>query len=243
MKYLMSGIFLLLVGCSFLHIPEAYQYKEIQTASYKIASWQKITDKTASVRIYIEGDGHAFNYAGLPTSNPTPKGTFLRDLAFNDPNPNVVYLARPCQFVKDAVCGQVDWTIGRFSQKIIDATAEAIQTILKDQKAILIGYSGGAFLSGLVIHQNPDIKVQKWVTIAGLLNHTAWTKKLNLPPLTESVELETLPQVPQKHYVGEKDVVIPKELSQSIVPAPQLRIIQKAGHDTGYEVVYNEIYE
>ncbi|MBR2299926.1 MAG: hypothetical protein IJ870_05075 [Alphaproteobacteria bacterium] len=72
-------------------------------AFFKIASWQKITDKNAPYKIYIEGDGFAFNAHGSPTTNPTPKNTFLRQIAFNDPSKNVVYLARPCQYVNDVI--------------------------------------------------------------------------------------------------------------------------------------------
>ncbi|MDD7312777.1 MAG: alpha/beta hydrolase, partial [bacterium] len=64
-----------------------------------MASWQKITHPTAPYKIYIEGDGHAFNAHGQPTGNPTPKGTLVRELAFGDNHENVIYLARPCQYV------------------------------------------------------------------------------------------------------------------------------------------------
>lgn len=243
MRYLIFGTLLFLAGCSSIHIPDSYQYKEIQTRTYKLVSWQKITDKTQPIRIYIEGDGHAFNYAGMPTSNPTPKGTFLREIAFNDPNPNVVYLARPCQYVTDSVCTQKDWTTGRFSQKSIDSIAEAIKSIVKDNQTILIGYSGGALLSGLVINQNSDINVQKWITIAGVLNHTKWTQTLNLQPLINSLDLDTLPNIPQIHYIGNKDTIIPSELTQSIVPKKDLVIVQNASHDNGYTEIYPDIYK
>lgn len=242
MRYLIVGTLLFLIGCSGIQVPDSYHYKEIQTKTYTLATWQKITDKTQPIRIYIEGDGHAFNYAGMPTSNPTPKGTFLREIAFNDPNPNVVYLARPCQYVTDSVCTQKDWTTGRFSQPIIDSTTEAIKTIAKDNKVVLIGYSGGALLSGLVIQQNPNLRVQKWITIAGLLNHTKWTDKLNLQPLTDSVELEQLPTILQKHYIGEKDTTIPVELLQSIVPADNLVVVKKATHDRGFDKEIKKVY-
>lgn len=236
-------ILFVLSACSGIKVPEDYHYKEIQTKIYTLASWQKITDKTKPIRIYIEGDGHAFNYAGIPTSNPTPNGTFLREIAFNDPNPNVVYLARPCQYVKDSICTQKDWTTGRFSQPIIDSTAEAIKSIVNGNKVVLIGYSGGALLSGLVIQQNPNLRVQKWITIAGLLNHTRWTNKLNLQPLTDSVELEQLPTIPQKHFIGEKDTTIPAELSKSIIPNKDLIIVPNGTHDSGFEITFSEIYK
>lgn len=243
MKYLILGTLLFLVGCNSIQVPDLYQYKEIQTSVYKLATWQKIMDNTKPVRIYIEGDGHAFNYAGLPTSNPTPHSTFLREIAFNDPNSNVVYLGRPCQYISDDKCSQTDWTTGRFSQQIIDSTYQAIKQISKEQPVILIGYSGGALLSGLVIEQYPNLPVKKWITIAGVLNHSKWTKDLNLPPLKDSVDLVNLPTVQQIHLVGDKDDTVSYKLTQSIVSSANLVIIPNATHNRGYKDYDNLIYD
>ncbi len=227
--------FLLLYGCQSISVPETFTYKEIQTDSYKLASWQKITDKSSPVRIYIEGDGHAFNHYGQPTANPTPRGVFLRKIAFADPNPNVVYLARPCQYVDDERCNIKDWTTGRFSQKIVDSTGQAVKVISNNRPIVLIGYSGGALLSGLVIEQNPTLPVKKWLTLAGVLNHTKWTENLNLPPLSDSVDLKKLPSISQLHFVGDKDKIVSSEMTATIVPAKDLIIIPGATHDNGYD--------
>ena len=235
-------VLLLLCGCRGIVVPDTFAYKEIQTDSYKLASWQKITDKSQPIRIYIEGDGYAFNYAGQPTNNPTPRGTFLREIAFNDPNANVVYLARPCQFVKDKHCTQKDWTTGRFSQDIVNSTTQAIKKISGKQEIILIGYSGSALLSGLVIKQNPQLPVKKWITIAGVLNHTKWTEDLNLPPLKDSIDLEKLPAVPQLHLIGDKDTTVSYKLTESLVDNKNLIVIPSATHDKGYENYLSNVY-
>ena len=229
-------------GCREVIIPDAFTYREIQTDTYKLASWQKITDKKASICIYIEGDGYAFNHLGQPTSNPTPRGTFLRKIAFNDPNPNVVYLARPCQFVEDVRCSQKDWTTGRFSQQILNSTTQAIKKIVSGQSIILIGYSGGALLSGLVIEQNPQMPIQKWITLAGVLNHTKWTEDLNLPALSDSIDLKKIPTIPQLHLIGDDDKTVSHKLIESLVDKKDLIIIPNATHDAGYDTYYQIIY-
>ena len=223
---------LLLCGCHSVQVPDSFTYKEIETDTYKLASWQKITNKTEPVRIYIEGDGYAFNHLGYPTTNPTPQGTFLREIAFNDPNPNVVYLSRVCQYVDDKRCTQKDWTTGRFSQEIVDATGQAIKEISGKQPTILIGYSGGALLSGLVIEQNPKLPVKKWITIAGVLNHASWTNYFDDAPLVDSVDLEKMPKVEQIHFVGEKDKTVPLELAKKW---SEVQVIQNATHDSGWD--------
>ena len=229
---------LLLYGCQSIIAPDTFSYKEIQTDSYRLASWQKITNKSQPIRIYIEGDGYAFDHAGQPTTNPTPRDTFLRKIAFDDPNANVVYLARACQFVKDDKCGEKDWTTGRFSQTIVDATGQAIAEVSKGQSFVLIGYSDGALLSGLVIEQNPTLSVERWITLAGVLNHTKWTQNLNLPKLSDSIELEKLPPVPQLHLIGDTDKIVSYKLTKSLVDEENLVIIPHAIHDTGYEDYY-----
>lgn len=236
-------LLLLLCGCRGIVVPDSFTYKEIQTDTYKLASWQKITDTKSPIRIYIEGDGYAFNHLGYPTTNPTPRGTFLREIAFNDLNANVVYLARPCQFVEDKRCSQKDWTTGRFSQDIVNSTAQAIKNISGKQPIILIGYSGGALLSGLVIEQNSKLPVKKWITLAGVLNHTKWTEDLNLPPLKDSVELKKLPSIPQLHLIGDKDKTVSYKLTKSIVDNKNLIVIPNATHDRGYEAHTRIIYQ
>lgn len=241
MKKILFLLFFL-CGCREVIIPDAFTYGEIQTDTYKLASWQKITDKKASIRIYIEGDGYAFNHLGQPTSNPTPRGTFLRKIAFNDPNPNVVYLARPCQFVEDVHCSQKDWTTGRFSQQILNSTTQAIKKIASGQSIILIGYSGGALLSGLVIEQNPQMPIQKWITLAGVLNHTKWTEDLNLPALSDSIDLKKIPTIPQLHLIGDDDKIVSHKLTESLVDKKDLMVIPNATHDAGYDTYCQIIY-
>ena len=242
MKKLFLILILMLSACQGIVPPESFVYQEIQTVSYRLASWQKIEDKKSPIRIYIEGDGYAFNRLGLPTNNPTPHSDFLRKIAFNDPNKNVIYLGRVCQYVKDERCSQKDWTTGRFSKEIIEATAQAIQKISAKQPVILIGYSGGALISGLVIQQDPKLPVQKWITIAGVLNHTKWTKDLSLPALTDSVDLEKLPNVKQQHFVGDKDKIVSWRLTKSLVADADLLLVPGATHDSGFDEYVPLIY-
>lgn len=93
-----------LSGCTAIKAPSDFVYSEIPTDSFIIATWQKTSISPSAYKIYIEGDGHAFNSHGLPTSDPTPKSEIMRELAYGDSSPNVIYLARPCQYIKSASC-------------------------------------------------------------------------------------------------------------------------------------------
>ncbi len=99
-------ILFFVAGCTAIKAPTDFVYKEIPTRGFMLASWQKITEPFGTYKIYIEGDGYAFNAHGRATQDPTPRGTLVRELAFGDNNPNVIYLARPCQYVKSPICSK-----------------------------------------------------------------------------------------------------------------------------------------
>ena len=226
-------LFLLLAACAGAGWtpPADFVFVPVKTEQYEIATWQKINNpENNKIHIYMEGDGNAFNAYGRPTSDPTPHGTLVRDMAARDNFDNVIYMARPCQFIIYASCEETDWTSGRFAQKIVDAESSVIKQIAGDKNITLIGYSGGAMISGLVIEQNPKLKIDKWITIAGVLNHEKWTQYFGDEKLTKSINLEKLPNVKQIHYIGEKDSVVPYELAKTWVKEKDIKIVPDATH-------------
>ncbi len=232
MRYLSGLLLLFLCGCSATWVaPLDFVNVNIQTEKYEIATWQRTTNLSDPIHIYIEGDGRAFDGRGQPTRNPTPRGHLVRNFVSNDPAANVAYIARPCQYVMSETCSVSDWTSGRFSVDIIESTAHAIKKIAKDRPVILIGYSGGALLSGLIIQKYPEINIKKWITIAGVLNHSDWTKHFGDEPLSTSQDLNTLPNISQTHYVAEHDKTVPYELSSRWTGGKNLVVVPGATHD------------
>lgn len=105
MKYFLFFV-LFLAGCRGITPPPEFTVQTVQTHTFSLAAWSKLQAPGEPVKIYIEGDGRAFDIDGQPTSDPTPRGTMLREIAFGDTHPNVVYLGRPCQFVTNSACRQ-----------------------------------------------------------------------------------------------------------------------------------------
>ena len=243
MKKLYFLLFLL-CGCqSVLPVPPEFEYKEIRAGQFTLASWQKISDKNQPVKVYIEGDGRAFTASGRVSIDPTPRGNTMRKTAFGDNNPNVVYLARPCQFIKTPNCTSKYWSNARFSPEIVDVMAEAVNQIAGNQQVVLIGYSGGAQIAGLISVLYPEIKVKKAITIAGNLDHVAWMEYHHLPKLDKSLNLgdykTEFSNIPQVHYVGQKDDVLPPKLAYEFVQNPDLvKEIKGATHGSGWEQIY-----
>lgn len=248
MKKLLGFLFFLLGGCQNLVIPPEYSYHEIKTRDFSLATWQKITDSSAPYKIYIEGDGYAFDARGLPTNNPTPQGTLVRELAFGDNEPNVVYLARPCQYIQKGICSQRHWTTARFAPEIIDAEYEAVRQIASKNSVILIGFSGGAQVAGLIATAKQGLNIKKIITIGGNLDHTNWTTYHNVTPLRESMDLENYRQdflkIPQHHYVGEKDEIIPPFLVKNFVKnMSSVTVVPDTTHNSGWEKIYPNIWQ
>lgn len=238
---------LFLAGCSTITAPANFVYKEIETRDFTIATWQKITNSHAVYKIYIEGDGYAFNAHGKATQDPTPHGTLVRELAFGDNSPNVIYLARPCQYVKNPICSKRHWTTARFASEIINAEYEAIKNIAGNNPVILVGFSGGAQVAGLVATAKPELNIKKIITIAGNLDHLAWTQYHNLPQLNESMNLESyrkqFAKIPQIHYVGSNDEVMPSLLVREFIKDDDLIIdVDGASHNEGWGKIYNKIW-
>ena len=233
MRNTLLSLLVILGGCAgAIDVPADFILAPIDTGDYKIATFQRISDNVSPIRIYIEGDGYAFDGLGRPTRNPTPRGSFLRDLAASDRAKNVIYIARPCQYVWSEACSQADWTSGRFSPAIVNAMSSAIADVARNRPIELVGYSGGAMISGLVIKQNPQLNVKRWVTIAGVLNHAEWTEYFGDVPLKDSLDLGALPDVPQVHFIAYGDRVVPNSLSRKWVAGESLWVVSGASHNS-----------
>lgn len=171
----------------------------------------------------------------------------MRDLAFHDPAPNVVYLARPCQYIQGGICTQRHWTTARFAPEVIRAETEALRQTAKDSPLTLVGFSGGAQVAGLIAVTQKDLNIRQVVTIAGNLDHRAWTESYGLAPLNESLNLadyrNEFLKVPQVHYVGGRDDAISPALTRNFVAdSAKIVEIKEAGHQTGWEKAYSAIW-
>ncbi len=186
-----------------------------------------IEGQSATLHVYIEGDGKAFDIKGRPTTDPTPSKPTVFNMAYNDPAANVLYLARPCQFSlqeKPKNCPERVWTSHRFSQEVIHSTNKAI-TLFKDKtkttKIILIGYSGGGAVAALAAAHRED--VAHLVTVAAALDHNRWMDYFKLPSLSGSLNpidyAGKLTTLPQTHFIGLKDKVMPRGIADSYIAA------------------------
>ena len=208
---------------------------DFQLQSYYVSGFNGETGT-----IYIEGDGLAWISRTRPSLNPTPAKPVALELAIQQPG-NVAYLARPCQYVTSEGCNRSLWTDARFSQRVVRSMNEAgsqIKPQLRVHKLRLVGYSGGGNIAALIVAQRDD--VVQLVTVAGNLDHRAWTELQGVSPLTDSLNAKDFWQqlqfIPQIHFVGGKDRIVPIEVATSyqrafpIAHKPIIRMLPNFNH-------------
>lgn len=225
-KILISALFFL-AGCSTFPRPDNMEFRGLKTDDFKLATWERESQKGKPLHIYIEGDGYAWRTPYLPSSDPTPRRQMLLKLAQKDYAANVVYLARPCQYVwTQDKCDVPYWTDARYAPEVVSAMQDAAQYYINKTKTTdvtLIGYSGGATVAAALSVRLPHVK--KLITVAGVLDQRAWTAYHDDSPLTRSIDADSyrkqIAAVPQRHYAGAKDDVVPPVLIQNFVDSLQ----------------------
>lgn len=202
--------------------------------------------------VFIEGDGHAWIDRRRPSADPTPRHPVALELAARSPAPAVAYLARPCQFIaadERAPCSPRLWTDGRFAEEVVasmDAAIDALKCRHAARRLVLIGYSGGAAVALLVGLRRDD--VAGVVTVAGTLDHAAWTRHHGVSPLSASLNPADAPaglaRLPQVHFAGREDPIAPPELALAFAAAlPQpsaARVVVLDGH--GHRCCWGEAW-
>jgi hypothetical protein len=202
--------------------------EKIQTNQFLLTIYQRFdnTDKNKDkdLTVYIEGDGMAWISRDQLSTNPTPIHPIALELASLDKKENILYIARPCQYLWPKVtirnCSSEYWNNKRGSEEVIDSINQVI-TIIKARKGVssinLIGYSGGGGVAALITARRDDVK--KLITVAGNLNYQLFTQMHNLTPMNGSMDPITVAKriksIPQLHYVGSNDKIVPEQIARS----------------------------
>lgn len=254
---------LLLAGCASL-LSERDQATKIgqnsgltaatlQTPRFPIFAQTRISQPGQELNIYIEGDGDAWLSRQQVSADPTPVNPLALKLAALDPAPNVVWLARPCQYVLAASpnCRTEHWSTQRYSQELVDALDTAItQSKARSgaERLNLIGYSGGATMALLIAAQRKDIASVR--SIAGNLDTEAFTSHHQVTPLAPGSNplrhAEALAKIPQIHWLGQNDTTLPPHLANRYANAvgqgncTRLQTVANATHSAGWESRWND---
>lgn len=255
MKYLGNIYYLLftflLAACSssqnhgFLtDVPVGFEKKLVSGSDFTLTTYQKITSDHAPYVFYIEGDGRVATKTGI-SPDPTPQRPVLVNLMLLDNRPNIVYIARPCQYSKslNSKCSDSSyWTSKRFAEEVVENINQVINQINQSQKFSVVGYSGGGGIAVLIASRNQNVR--DIVTIGGNLDINKFTSHNRSLPMTGSINpinyAVKIKFVPQMHLSGELDRVVPPFIAQEYVVRSNSicvkhQIIQGATHSRHWE--------
>ncbi|OSM01911.1 hypothetical protein MAIT1_01976 [Magnetofaba australis IT-1] len=197
--------------------------------------------------LYLEGDGMAFLGPREISPDPTPSDPTALRLALQHPvnQGPVAWLARPCHYLTPTQmqrqCHPRLWTSHRFGEAAVAAMNQALDQLKaaypEVQSLHLYGYSGGAAVALLLAARRDD--VTRVTTIAGNLDHQTWSEGEHLAPLRGSLNpvdfVDRLRSIPQWHWVGARDDVVPPYVARRYMralnsPRAHLRIMSAFDH-------------
>lgn len=218
-------------GCSH------WQHSIISGANFDHAV---ITAHTAQnsqpLHIYIHGDGRPFLTPTTVAANPSGHRPYVLKLMRQDPQPNVM-LGRPCYFQQPLPheCTPWLWTQARYSAEVIQSMVRATNSLANQRDVVLIGFSGGGTIAMLMA---PAIQnLVGIITIAANLDIDEWADTLGYTPMTDSLNpmdhLWVTNHIPQLHFFGDQDKVVPRSMAEHIagpISPANIRIMQGYTH-------------
>ena len=227
---------------------------DVRGGKFVLRIYYRFDKPGAPLHVYVEGDGRAWLTPSRASYNPTPRNPIGLSLAARDDADNVLYIARPCQYVsfdKNPYCEFPYWTHKRFAPEVIKSVSAVIDLGKKKAKTRdleIIGFSGGGAVAILVAAQRRDVIGIR--TVAGNLNHKVWTNNHKIDPLKGSLNpvdvAKKISNIPQIHYVGARDKNIALTVADSFkkrsggakADCIQIKEILGAGHTKGWEKLW-----
>ncbi len=237
---------------------EHYGLKEIviKANNYSIKSYYserfEKKNKNDLVFVYLEGDGRPWSKRLGPNNDPnTHKSVVLPLLAKT--KEQSIYLSRPCYGFSPMPknCNPQWWTSHRYSKQVVEEMDEALRQLkqfLNIKKMVLVGHSGGGTLAMLLAKSRADEKdIVAIITLAGNLDHKAWTDHFNYLPLTGSLnpveEPQLSPLIIQWHFAGKKDKTMPLQLTKKATKKnnhAKVIVKEKFDHDCCWQTIWEE---
>ncbi len=263
-KYGIGLLCLTFLGCA-SHSPQStaekiskrgrLQVAEIKGEEFVLRVYYRFDHPGAPLHVYIEGDGRAWLSRSRASRNPSPKNPVALQLAAKDSTENVMYIARPCQYVsfkKNPQCEFPYWTHKRFAPEIIDSVSAVIDIGKKRARAKrldIIGFSGGGAVAVLAAARRRDVGSLR--TVAGNLDHQAWTQHHKVDALNGSLNAadvaKSVAHIPQIHYVGSQDEIVGEYVAESFRSKAgrdnciRIQTVPRVTHSKGWEKVWYKL--
>lgn len=224
--------------------------RDIPTESFTLQSYERVYQEGQPATLYIEGDGTYTVSITAISDSVTPTDPIALRLAAQDGGPNVLWLARPCQYNKGwkndkKNCPDEYSTTKRFAPEVIETYNQALDNIkayYNIPSFDLVGYDGGAAIAVILGSQRADIKSIR--TVAGNLDPNTVANLNDQPYQEESLNpldfAAGVTNIPQRHFIGKHDFVTPPAVYNSFAQAAQngqclnVTLVDNVNHQTGW---------
>ena len=175
-------------------------------------------------------------------------------LAAVDTADNIAYIARPGQYPVSGTpdCDSKYWSERRFAPEVIESVNKAVDIVKQKSGAKyleLVGYSGGGAIAVLVAAKRRDVTALR--TVAGNLDTAAWCAYHQVSPLDGSLNpvdiAGEVAHIPQRHFVGSIDKVVPLDIAESFVKMEgdkddeRISIVDGVSHNNGWDKRWREL--
>ena len=225
----------------------------LRTEPFQIYSFQSVTpankagtpfssSKQYRARIFIEGDGLTWLTKSQISPDPTPIDPMGLKMASKDCSVNRIYLARPCHYVdlnRQPMCTPLFWVSELYNDDVIRSYDQALNKLkerYRFEEFELVGYSGGAVIASRLAAMRDDAILL--FTVAGNLDTEAFVEHHGVSPYEQHInpkEVARQISVPQIHFTGGQDDIIPGFLAKNFVrnlpKTSKARIIEVDGMD------------
>lgn len=204
-----------------------------------------------TLHIYIEGDGTPWINGKWIATDPTPRKAVMLELMRLDNSPAIL-LGRPCYHLKmkRTNCHFDDWTMGRYSPKVITSMVHAIKTLQQQlgfSEVVLFGHSGGGVIALLIANaiERESLRTKAVVTLASNIDTDAWAASHGYLPLDHSLNPALLPPLSSStftlHLFGDNDKVVNVGLFKNYLSSrPNVTSITYEGFD--HNCCWNKIW-
>jgi len=236
-------------------LKKGFEKTWLEAGQFDILAFVKNGPNPGPMVVYIEGDGRAWRSKNRLSSDPTPYNPVGAKLAALDGHVSVVWLARPCQYSKGSphwrTCRPAYWSLERLSEAVVEDTNRAIDALLRKTRRSglhLVGFSGGGGLAALIAARRDDVLSLR--TVAGTLDTKIFTDHHNVTPLYGSLNpvgvAFRLRALPQTHYVGADDDIVPFSVAQNWRQRARnadcltVRLMEGVSHGAGWEAVWTQ---
>jgi len=228
----------------------------VKAGGFTLLTYQRFNKLSDRMSIYIEGDGRAWETKHRLSDDPTPSNPVALRLAAVDPADSVAYISRPGQYTFSGFpdCDPRYWSGRRFALEVVESIDRVIDVLKKKSGAKyleLVGYSGGGAIAVLVAARRNDVYALR--TVAGNLNINAFCEYHHVSLLEGSMDpldmAKEVARIPQRHFVGAKDKIVPLVIADSFVKMEgdrgqeRISIVDGASHNDGWEKRWRELLD